>query len=78
MKSKYNKQVIKLIGKNIRELRKKQKLSQAQLAFESDMPREQICRIESGKINTTIGNLFKIAEVLNIPVKDIFDFEEKK
>jgi transcriptional regulator with XRE-family HTH domain len=65
---------IKLFGKKVRELRKKQKLSQSQLAFEANIPRMQISRIERGEVNTSISTIFAIARVLEIQVKDLFIF----
>lgn len=77
MKAPYNTNAIKLLGKKIRELRKKQNLSQAQLAFECEMPREQLYRIELGQINTSVNNIFIIAKTLNISPKELFEFEIK-
>lgn len=75
MKTPYNKKAIRLLGKKIRELRKKQNLSQAQLAFECEMPREQLYRMELGQINTSVNNIFLIAKALNIHPKELLDFD---
>lgn len=66
---------IKLLGKRIKKLRLEQKVSQTQLAFESGISREQLGRIEAGKINTSISNIFAIAKALNIELNEIFDFK---
>lgn len=63
-----------LLGRRIREIRRQQKISQDQLAFESGISKNQISRIERGEINTGISTLFILAEILNVPVKDFFDF----
>jgi DNA-binding XRE family transcriptional regulator len=65
---------IRLIGKRIREIRKKQKLSQSQLAYEANIPRMQVSRIERGEVNTSISTLLAIARVFEIHVKELFNF----
>lgn len=65
---------IKLLGKKVRELRKKQKISQSQLAYEANIPRMQVSRIERGEINTSISTVLAIARVLEIQVKELFNF----
>jgi transcriptional regulator with XRE-family HTH domain len=69
-----NNKGIKLLGKRIRELRKAQGVSQKQLAYEADISREQLGRIESGKINTSVSNVFAIAQALHVDAKDLFEF----
>lgn len=68
--------VIKKVGIRIRKLLLLNNISQAQLAFEAGIPRMQVVRIESGSINTTISSLNAIAKVLNVELKDLFDFEK--
>ncbi len=63
------------LGRKINALRKEQKVSQAQLAFECGITRELLSKIESGKINTTLKTLLGLTEALNIHFKDLFDFE---
>ena len=75
MKVHYNKKAIKALGKRIQELRGKQKISQAQLAFEIGTSQKHISRIERGQINTSVAHLFAISEALDIPPKDLFDFD---
>ncbi len=65
---------IRLLGKKVRELRKKQKLSQSQLAYEANIPRMQVSRIERGEINTSISTIIAIARVLEVQTKDLFNF----
>lgn len=75
MKKRSDKKFLKALGTKIRTLRKQQNISQDQLAFETGIRREQIIRIEFGKQNTSIDILKKIADTLDIKVKDLFDFE---
>ena len=70
-------EVIALLGARIAMIRKKQGLSQSQLAFESGIRINQIGRIERGEINTSISSLFSIAKSLNIKPHELINFEKK-
>lgn len=67
--------VQKKLGKRIRELRKAQKISQAQLAFEAGVRREAIIHIERGNQNATTETLLGIADALDVHLKVLFEFE---
>jgi len=69
-----NDKAAKLLGKKILELRLKQNISQEQLAFEANVSRRQIGRIERGEINPGIATIFSIAKALDVQVKVLFDF----
>ena len=64
--------LIALVGKTIRKNRKKQSITQSQLAFEAGIPREQVGRIERGEVNTTLRTLNSIAKALDIQIIDLF------
>lgn len=64
-----------LLGANIKNFRKQKKLSQNQLAEILDFSREHIACIETGKEFISLRKLFLLADVLEIPVKDFFDFD---
>lgn len=64
-----------LLGANIKKFRKQKKLSQNQLAEILDFSREHIACIETGKEFISLRKLFLLADVLEIPVKDFFDFD---
>jgi len=49
--------------------------TQSQLAFESGLSLSQIARIETARINPTISTVFILARTLDIPLKELFDFE---
>lgn len=69
----HDKALIKL-GITIRKLREKTtSLSQEKFGLEVDLSENQIRRIEKGQTNPTIKSLFKIAGVLNVNIKDLFD-----
>ena len=75
MKKKPDRKFLKALGKKARELRKENKMSQDQLAFEVGIRREQIIRIEAGSQSTGIDVLKKVADVFDIKLKELLDFD---
>ena len=75
MKKRENKKLLRALGKRIRELRKKQNISQAQLGFECGVHGEYIGRIERGLQSPTISTLESVAKALDVKLKDLVDFE---
>lgn len=67
---------IKAFGRNLRKIRKAKKVTQEQLAFDTGLELSQIGRIERGTINTSISNVFLIADILGIDPKQLFDFQK--
>jgi transcriptional regulator with XRE-family HTH domain len=65
---------LKKLGEQVRELRKSKKLTQADVAFELDLPLSQIGRIERGESNFSVSYVPSIAKVLKVKPKDLFDF----
>lgn len=63
-------------GKLIKKLRIEKKFSQEVLANDADIPINQIGRIERAEIGTSLTTIYKIAKALEIPVKDLFDFDD--
>jgi transcriptional regulator with XRE-family HTH domain len=62
----------------LREIRKKQRYSQQLLAKESGVSRATITGIETGRSqNTTSDTLTKLANVLGVPVQEIFFIERQ-
>ena len=61
-----------LVGKQIKMLRKQRKLTQKILAFKSNMLETALQRIETGKTNQTVKTLKKVADGLNVSIKEIF------
>ena len=68
-----NRDLVKALGDRIQKLRKKQGLSQLDLANEADVPLSQIGRIERGETNPTISTLYVIAVSLKIELKNLVD-----
>jgi Predicted transcriptional regulator with C-terminal CBS domains len=61
---------LKRIGERLQKLRLQKNLTQKELAFLVDVEISQITRIERGIINTSILNLMKIADALEISISD--------
>jgi len=68
--------LIKALGKKIANFRKEQKLTQADLGALINMDEAAIRRIELGGTNPTFKTLYRIAEGLQISLKDLFDTNE--
>lgn len=56
-------------------MRKTRGLSQEDLALRADLELSQISRIERGVINTSLSQVFVIAEALEVDVIEMFRFE---
>lgn len=63
------------VGSRIRYLRKQKGLSQEKLALKAGMDRTYLAGVETGKRNATLTSLEKIGIALEIPLKDLFDFD---
>ena len=72
-----DKDLFELVGIRIRNIRKSQGVSQQILAYEVDMEKTNISRIEAGRTNVTIKNFYKIAQALGVTMKDIVDIERE-
>ena len=66
-----------LLGKRIRELRKRKGLSQEKLSELVNVDPTTISNIENGKNYPSLINLENILNVLNCSFLDVFDFEQK-
>ncbi|MGB4107663.1 MAG: helix-turn-helix transcriptional regulator [Alphaproteobacteria bacterium] len=62
---------LKIIGKNIVKLRKKQNLTQEDLCGLAQIDRSYLSEIENGKMNVTIKSLVSIADALDCELKDL-------
>ncbi|MDD2338532.1 MAG: helix-turn-helix transcriptional regulator [Geobacteraceae bacterium] len=63
-----------LLGERIRELRKVRGFTQEQLAEYIEVEQKHVSRLELGKSFPTIERLEKIADALNVPIRDFFDY----
>lgn len=68
----------RLHGLTIAYYRKLRGLTQAELAEATNLSRTHISNIEApnGKTSISLNKLFDIADVLEVPVKDLFDFRD--
>jgi len=64
----------KLIGGKITEVRLLKKMTQAQLAEKVNVSVETISRMERGVAFPSLKTMDKIANALNVALKDFFDF----
>ena len=62
------------LGQQIAKLRKQKKFSQVEFAYMLDKEKQNYNKIEKGKTNPTIWTLYKIAELLHVPVSELFNF----
>ena len=65
--------VIGIIGSKIRETRINKGLSMEKVAHLSGLSYSQIIRIENGKINTSIYQLYLISKALEVTMGEICD-----
>lgn len=68
------KPIRKLLGERIRELRKAKGLTQEQLAELVGVEPRHISRVEGGYNSPSIERLARIAEVLEVPIQELFNF----
>ncbi len=64
------------IGLNILHYRKEQGLTQMDLAEKCDISRNFRQRIETAACSCTLDTLIDIADVLNIPIRKLFEFKD--
>ena len=60
------------LGKRIRQLRERQRLSQEDLAAASHLHRTYVGSVERGERNVALRNIQAIANALGIPLSDLF------
>ena len=71
-------EVKKLLGRRVQELRKLQNIKQEQLAELIGIAPRNLSNIETGRTFPSPENLEKIAKVLGVKIKDLFDFEHQQ
>lgn len=63
-----------LVGKRVRELRNSMGISQEELADLAGLDRTYITSVECGKRNISIVNIEKLANALQVSLKEFFSF----
>jgi len=61
-------------GLNVRKLRKKNKFTLQELAYEADVDLSTIHRIEKAELVITLDLVFSIAKALKVQPKELLDF----
>ena len=70
-----NKTLSKKVGKRIKELRERAGLKQFELAEMLEMEPTNLSKIENGVFIPREEKLYKIANSLNVEIKDLFDID---
>ena len=61
------------LGNKIRQIREGKNISQTELGYLCNIERSNMNRIEVGNTNPTAYTLYKIAQILKVPLSDITD-----
>jgi transcriptional regulator with XRE-family HTH domain len=72
---KREKEITKLFGRKMRQIRLGKGFSQEGLADEAGLDRSYVGGIERGERNPSLKNIALIAAALKIEIKALFDFE---
>ncbi len=64
--------VLRDLGRRIAELRAQNAQTQEQLSEKLNVSLQYLQRIEMGRENLTVRSLTRLAEVLGVPLKDLF------
>ncbi|MDN8901976.1 helix-turn-helix transcriptional regulator, partial [Staphylococcus aureus] len=66
-------EILKLVGKRIKELRESKGISQVELVgrMNGEIDPTNISRIESGRTNPTVFTLFRISEALEVSLNEL-------
>ncbi len=63
-----------LLGKRVKYLRRLANLTQAQLAERANLSVNYVSEIETGIASPTLKTLLKLAQQLNVEIKELFNF----
>lgn len=66
---------LKKLGANVAKVRKNQGYSQDKVYLEGGFSRGTLSKIENGLTSPEVFTLARIAEVLNVPLKKLIEFE---
>jgi transcriptional regulator with XRE-family HTH domain len=70
-----HKDELTLVGRRVRELRKRRRLTQEQLAKLAGVHEQFVGAIERGRANPTLKALTKLAAALGVSLADLVDYE---
>jgi transcriptional regulator with XRE-family HTH domain len=69
--------IVRELGLHVRKLRQNTGMSQEELALKACLNAAHLGQIERGLKKPTIETINRIAEALEIPIVNLFDFKEK-
>lgn len=75
MKQEYKK-LYEKFGLNVYYYRKRERLTQLQLAELANIDRSHISAIELGNVGVSMDVIFKLCEILKVAPKELFDFRD--
>lgn len=64
----------KKVGKRIQEIRDLKNISQQELAAKCNFEKSNMSRLESGRVNSTLATLNRIAQGLEVKIVELFKF----
>ena len=64
---------LKRFGKRLKQLRESKDISLNMFAYENDIPKSSLSKIENGIIDFRFSTLLKIANALEIPLSELLD-----
>ena len=67
--------IYKLIGLKIRTIRELKGMTQQHISDVCDFEKSTVSRLEAGRTNLTVKNLFKISQALGVQMKELVDVE---
>ena len=70
--------VRRLVGANLRDIRRKRGISQEELAFECGLHRTYVSGVERGVRNPTVAVLDKIARALGVPAAELLSARDRR
>lgn len=65
----------KKVGIRIQEIRELKNISQQELAAKCNLEKSNMSRLESGRVNSTLGTLNKVAQGLEVNIIELFRFQ---
>ena len=79
MSSMEKSELLKKVGKKIQNIRLEKGMSQVDLVglIEGNIDTTNISRIETGRTNPTLYNLYRISQALDVPLTDLVNFEKE-
>jgi transcriptional regulator with XRE-family HTH domain len=63
--------LVRLLGRNVREARQRKRMTQEALALEADMKRSYLSELEAGKRNPSVRALGRLAVALEIEAGEL-------